>query len=131
MYHFVQYFYHFTFILLCHWLYHVYIACMFMVLLIFALGKVKIGVTKPILLDFSCPRGEGVCACVGMVCYHCIVHILSSSKNPIFLFSNSNLCRAILPNYLRTCSTALCQIRALKKAFKKQTMAKLYPKSWF
>ena len=24
---------------------------------------------------------EGVYACVGMVCYHCIVHILNSSKN--------------------------------------------------
>ena len=37
----------------------------------------------------------------------------------------------MLPNYLRTYSSALCQIRALEKAFKKQTMAKVYPKSWF
>ena len=54
---------------------------MFMVLLIFALGNFKIGATKPIFLDFGPARGEGgVCACVGMVCYDCIVHILNSSK---------------------------------------------------
>ena len=51
---------------------------MFMVLLIFALGNFKIGATKPIFLDSGFPRGGGVYACVGMVCYHCIVHILSS-----------------------------------------------------
>ena len=58
---------------------------MFMVLLIFALGN--IGATKPIFLDFGSPRGEGegVHACVGMVCYHCIVHILNlRKKHPIF-----------------------------------------------
>ena len=55
---------------------------MFMVLLIFALGNFKIGATKPIFLDYGSPRGEGGCVCVGMVCYHCIVHILiiNSSK---------------------------------------------------
>ena len=61
---------------------------MFMVLLIFALGNFKIGATKPIFLDFGSPRGEGgVRACVGMVCYHYIVHILNSSnyKKPYFL----------------------------------------------
>ena len=46
----------------------------FMVLLIFALGNITIGATKPILLDSGSPRGGR--ACVGMVCYHCIVHIL-------------------------------------------------------
>ena len=56
---------------------------------------------------------------VGMVCYHCIVHILNSSENSIFFVSNSDLCRAMLPNYLRTYSSALCKIRVLKKAFKK------------
>ena len=93
----------------------------------------KIGVTKPIFLDSGSPRGGGggVRACVGVVCYHCIVHILNSSKNSIFFVSNSHLCRAMLPKYLRTYSSALCQIRALEKAFKKQTMAKVYPKSWF
>ena len=55
-----------------------------MVLLISEL--VNIGVTKPIFLDFGSPRGEGgVRVCVGMVCYHCIVHILNSSKKPYFL----------------------------------------------
>ena len=60
---------------------------MFMVLLIFARGNFKIGVTKPIFLDFGSPRGRGgfVRACVGMVCYHYIVHILNSSKKPYFL----------------------------------------------
>ena len=95
-----------------------------MVLLISALAK--IGAMKPIFLDSGSPGEEGGCACVGMVCYHCIVHILNSSekpyflcKNPFFFVSNSDLCRAMLPNYLRTYSSALCQIRALKKQFKK------------
>ena len=58
----------------------------FMVLLISALGNFKIGVTKPIFLDSGSPRGEGgVRACVGMVCYHCIVYILNSSKKLYFL----------------------------------------------
>ena len=90
----------------------------FMVLLISALAK--IGATKPFFLDSGPPRGEGgVRACVGVVCYHCIVHILNSSKNSIFFVSNSGLCRAMLPNYLRTYFSALCQIRALEKPFKK------------
>ena len=58
---------------------------MFMVLLIFALGNFKIGAMKPIFLDSGSPGEEGGCACVGMVCYHCIVHILNSSKKPCFL----------------------------------------------
>ena len=46
----------------------------------------KIGATKPILLDSGSPsEGGGVRACVGMVCYHCIVHILNSRKKPYFL----------------------------------------------
>ena len=106
---------------------------MFMVLLIFALGNFNIGATQPIFLDFGSPRGGGggVRACVGMVCYHCIVHILNSSKNSIFFVSNSYLCRAMLPNYLRTYSSALCQITALEKAFKKQNNGQSVPKSGF
>ena len=93
----------------------------------------NIGVTKPIFLDSGSPRGEGgVHACVGMVCYHCIVHILNSSKNSIFFdhdnVANTNLCRAMLPNYLRTYSSALCQIRALERAFKKQNNGQSVPK---
>ena len=62
---------------------------MFMVLLIFALGNINIGATKPIFLDFGSLGlgGEGACevhACVGMVCYHYVVHILNSSKKPYF-----------------------------------------------
>ena len=101
-----------------------------MVLLISALAT--IGAMKPIFLDSGSPRGGGggggVRACVGMVCYHCIVHILNSSKNSIFFVSNSYLCRAMLPNYLRTYSSALCQIRALEKAFKKQNYGQSVPK---
>ena len=69
-------------------------------------------------------------ACMGMVSYDCIVHIciLNSSKNSIFFVSNSDLCRAMLPNYLRTYSSALCQIRALEKAFKKQNYGQSVPK---
>ena len=48
-----------------------------MVLLILALGIFKIGATKLPFLDFGSIRGEGVRACMGMVCYHCIVHILN------------------------------------------------------
>ena len=52
----------------------------FMVLLISALAT--IGATKPIFLDSGSPRGRrvgNVHACMGMVCYHCIVHVLNSS----------------------------------------------------
>ena len=37
---------------------------MFMVLLIFALGNIKIGVTKPMFLDPGSPRVEGGGSCV-------------------------------------------------------------------
>ena len=71
----------------------------FMILLISALAT--IGAMKPrYFLDSGSPRG-GVRACVGVVCYHCIVHVLNSSKNSIFFVSNSDLCRAMLSNYLR------------------------------
>ena len=64
-----------------------------------------------------------------LVCYHCIVHILNSSKkNSIFFVSNSDLCSAMLPNYLRTYSSALCQTRALAKALKKQNNGQSVPK---
>ena len=99
----------------------------FMVLLIFVLEYFKIGVTKPIFLDSGSPRVKGFVR-VGMVCYHCIVHILNSSKNSIFFVANSDLCRAMLPNYLRTYSSALCQIRALEKALKKQNYGRSVPK---
>ena len=59
MYHFVQYLYHFIFILLSHWLFYPCLHNMFMVLLIFALGNIKIGATKPIFLDSGSPRGGG------------------------------------------------------------------------
>ena len=56
----------------------------FMVLLISALAKN--GATKPIFLDSGSPRGKGgFHACVAMACYHCIVHILNSSKKLYFL----------------------------------------------
>ena len=89
---------------------------MFMVLLIFALENFKIGATKPIFFILV-SRGEGgfVCAWAWFV----IIHILNSSKNPIFFVSNSDLCRATLLNYLRTYSSALCQFRALEKPFTK------------
>ena len=58
-----------------------------MVLLISELAK--IGVPKPIFLDSGSPRGGGFVggtACVGMVCYHCIVHLLNSRKKLYFLY---------------------------------------------
>ena len=60
MYHFVQYLYHFIFILNIMTLVVPCLRNMFMVLLIFALGNIKIGATKPIFLDSGSPRGEGV-----------------------------------------------------------------------
>ena len=67
---------------------------MFMVLLIFARGNFKIGATKPIFLNSGSPRGGGggVRACMGMVCYHCIIHILNSSKKTIFSLSLAAIC---------------------------------------
>ena len=47
--------------------------------------------------------------------------------NSIFFVPNSNLCRAMLPNYLMTYSSALCQIRAIEKAFKKQNNGQSVP----
>ena len=98
----------------------------FMVLLISELAK--IGAMKPFFLILVPQRGRGVHACLGMVCYHCIVQILNSSKNSIFFVSNSDLCSAMLLNYLRTYSSALCQIRALEKALKKQNNGQSVPK---
>ena len=53
---------------------------MFMVLLFFALGNFKIGATKPISLDSGSLGRKGGCACVGMICYRCIVHIYTKFK---------------------------------------------------
>ena len=88
----------------------------FMVLLISALGNIKIGAAKPILLDSGSLGGERgfmrvwawFVIIVYIYIYIYIVHILNSSKNSIFFVANSDLCRAMLPNYLRTYSSALC-----------------------
>ena len=85
----------------------------YMVLLISALAT--IGAMKPIFWILV-PLGGWVHACVGMVCYHCVVHILNSSKNSIFFASNGDLCRAMLPDCLGTLSSTLCQISALQEA---------------
>ena len=74
---------------------------MFMVLLIFALGNFNIGATKPIFLDSGSPRGGGGSCVRG----HGLLSLYSSYtkfklKNPIFFVSNSDLCRAMLPNNL-------------------------------
>ena len=67
---------------------------------------------------------------MGIVCYHWIVHILNSCTNPIFFvfIINSGLCGAMMPNYLRTYSSALCQIKALEKAFKEQSNGQSVPR---
>ena len=51
-------------------------------------------------------------------------------KNSIFCVhvSNSDLCSAMLPNYLRTYSSAMCQIGVLEKALKKQINGQSVPK---
>ena len=122
MYHFVQCLYqwfHFSLIMT------LVVPCLdniFMVLLISALAKM---LRRDLFFLFWFPQGEGVVrACMGMVCFHWIVHVLNSSKNSIFFVSNSDLCRAMyaakLLDQLRAYSSALCQIRALEKTFKKQ-----------
>ena len=86
MYHFVQYLYHFNInLLLTLVVPSLDLHNIFMVLLMFALGKIKIGAIKPIFLDSGSPRGRGVRACVDMVCYHCIVYILNSRRKLYFL----------------------------------------------
>ena len=53
----------------------------------------KIGATKPIFLDFGSPRGGGRgCACVGMVCYHCIVHNTKFKGKTLFSLSLTAIC---------------------------------------
>ena len=65
-----------------------------MVLLISELAK--IGATKPIFLDFGSPKkGGGVHACVGIVCYHYVVHILNSSKKTLFSLSVTVICAGL------------------------------------
>ena len=84
----------FHFYLVKTWVVPICFDNIFMVLLISELAK--IGATKPIFLDSSSPRGEGgVRACVGMVCYHCIVHILNSSLKPLFFLSLTAICAAL------------------------------------
>ena len=87
---------------------------MFMVLLNFEVGNFKIGATKPCSSDefeLRFARGGGV------------------PRNRAM--NDSVLYRAMLPNYLRAYSSALCQIRALEKAFKKQNYGQSVPKIWF
>ena len=107
----------------------------FMVLLMYmsALGNLIIGAKKCMFLDSGSPRREGVCV-HGMVCYnyHCIVHVLNSRKNSMFFVSNSNLRRAMLPNFLRTYFSALCQIRTLAfKKYKQHWLKCTQNRSWF
>ena len=67
MYHFVQYLYHFIFILLSLTLVVPCLHNMFMVLLIFARGNFKSGATKPIFLDSGSPitrEGDGSHVCM-------------------------------------------------------------------
>ena len=132
MYHFVQYLYHFIFILVIMTLVVPCLHNMFMVLLHFALKNINIGATKPIFLDSGSPRGEGgfVRAWAWFVIIAQFIYYsqLNLSKNSIFFVSNSDLCRGMLPNYLRTYSSALCQIRALEKALKKQSNGQSVPK---
>ena len=86
-----------------------------------------IGAMKPIFLDSGSPRGGGGLCMRG----HGLLSLYSSYtkfKEKILFslsLSNSNLCRVMLPNYLRTYSSALCQIQALGKAFKKQNNGQL------
>ena len=72
-------------------MYHTCLDNIFTVLLISEVAKIC--ATKPIFLDSGSPRGGGggVRACVGVVCYHCIVHVLNSSKT-LFSLSLTVIC---------------------------------------
>ena len=92
-----------------------------MVLLSSALGNFKIGATEPIFLDSGSPRGGaggGVCACMGMVCYHCIVHILNSSKKTLFSLSLTVICAELCcqttSRHILLLCAKLINIRALE-----------------
>ena len=53
----------------------------------------KLGATKPISLDSGSPRGEGGCACVGMVCNHCIVRTYTKfNEKTLFSLSLTAIC---------------------------------------
>ena len=133
MYHFVQYLYHFIFILLIMTLVVPYLHNLFMVLLIFSQGNFKICVKKPIFFGFWFPQeGGGICACVGMVCYHCIVHILNSSKKHFFFLTLTAICAKLC------CQTTIGHIPLLyaklepqRRHLRRKNMAQVYPKSWF
>ena len=74
------------FVPFCFYLMTLVVPCLdniFLVLLISELEKV---VRQNLFLDSGSAReGRGLCACVGLVCYHCIVQILNSSKKLYFL----------------------------------------------
>ena len=99
----------------------------FIVLLISELAK--IGAIKPMFLDSGSPRGFIHAWAWFVIIVYFIYWI--QVKNFIFFVSNSDLCSAMLPNYLRTYSSTLCQIRALEKTLKKQNNGQSVPKSWF
>ena len=70
-----------------NWLYHVYITFTCLWFCWFLHEEIlKLVCWNLFFLDSGSPRERGgVLACMGMVCYHCIVHILNSSKKPYFL----------------------------------------------
>ena len=100
-----------------------------MVLLISELAK--IGAIKSIFLYSGSLGGRGLC-----MGGHALLSLYSSNTKfkgkTLFSLSLTAICAAMLPNYLRTYSSALqlCQIRALEKAFKfkKQNNGQSVPK---
>ena len=89
---------------------------------------------KPIFLDLGSLRGGfmrvWVWAKLFIYVYISCFTITKSRKNTVFFPCNIDLCRAMLPNYLGTYYSALCQILALEEAVEERIKCQSYPKKW-
>ena len=128
MYHFVQYLYHFIFLLLYMTLVVPCLDNIFMVLLISALAT--IGATKLFFFGFWFPQGGGGFVRAWAWFVIIALFIYQIQVKTLFSLSLTVICAELCcqTNYLRTFSSALCQIRALEKAFKKQNNGQSVPK---
>ena len=130
MYHFVRYLYHFIFILL--W-YSMQIIFYWFSDFEMDWKMVRRNLFFWILVPLRREGGEGgscVCGCGQSSLYACIscFTIIKSRKKTFFFPCNINLRRAMLPNYLGTYYSALCQIWALEEAIEERNKCQSYPK---
>ena len=130
MYHFVQYLYHFIFILLWHQLVVPCLDNIFMVC--WSLNLQKLVQRNLFFWILVLEGGRGVHTCVGMFCYHCIVHTLNSSKKLYFFFSLTAICAVLCCQTTCEHIPLLCaKLEPYRRHWRSKTMAKVFPKSWF